>query len=30
SNNLGGANIPTHEVTLSYRFGKASGNNKLL
>ena len=30
STNLGGFNNATNEVTLSYRFGKASGNSKLL
>jgi type IX secretion system PorP/SprF family membrane protein len=30
SNNLGGLNIPTHEVTISLRFGKGSANAKLL
>ena len=30
SANLGGFNNATNEVTLSYRFGKASGNTKLL
>ncbi len=30
STNLGGVNIPTHEVTLSYRFGKGAANSKLL
>jgi len=30
SNDLGGFNLPTHEVTLCYRFGKATVNPKLL
>jgi type IX secretion system PorP/SprF family membrane protein len=30
STDLGGFNIPTHEVTLSYRFGKGSATPKLL
>lgn len=30
SNNLGGFNMATHEVTLSYRFGRGAANPKLL
>jgi len=30
SDNLGGFNMPTHEITLSYRFGKGAANPKLL
>jgi type IX secretion system PorP/SprF family membrane protein len=30
SDNLGGFNMPTHEITLSYRFGKGAGKPKLL
>jgi type IX secretion system PorP/SprF family membrane protein len=30
SNNLGGFNLATHEVTLGYRFGKGIGKRKLL
>ena len=30
SNNLGGFNLATHEVTLAYRFGKGIGKRKLL
>jgi len=30
TNNIGGISNATHEVTLSYRFGKASGTTKLL
>jgi len=30
SNNLGGFNMATHEVTLGYRFGKGIGKRKLL
>ena len=30
SNNLGGFNVATHEVTIGYRFGKGSGVPKLL
>ncbi|HZY38674.1 MAG TPA: PorP/SprF family type IX secretion system membrane protein [Mucilaginibacter sp.] len=30
SNDLGGFNIPTHEVTISYRFGPGAANPKLL
>jgi type IX secretion system PorP/SprF family membrane protein len=30
SNNLGGVNITTHEVSISYRFGNTIGGNKLL
>lgn len=30
SNNLGGFNMATHEVTLSYRFGRGAANIKLL
>jgi len=30
SNDLGGFNIPTHEVTITYRFGPGAANPKLL
>lgn len=30
SDNLGGINMPTHEITLSYRFGKGAAKAKLL